>query len=31
MVGVEKQNEYNYIDFLVIMAYFLELKQKMDV
>jgi hypothetical protein len=31
MVGLENQNEYNGIDFFVIVAYFLEQKQKMDV
>jgi hypothetical protein len=31
MLGLENQNEYNRIDFLVIVAYFLERKQKMDV
>jgi hypothetical protein len=31
MVGLENQNEYNCIDFLVIVAYFLGQKQKMDV
>ena len=31
MVGLENQNEYNCIDFLVILAYFLGRKQKMDV
>jgi hypothetical protein len=31
MVGLENQNEYNCIDFLVIVAYFLGRKQKMDV
>jgi hypothetical protein len=31
MVGLENQNEYNWIDFLVIVAYFLGQKQKMDV
>jgi hypothetical protein len=31
MVGLENQNEYNRIDFFVIVAYFLGQKQKMDV
>jgi hypothetical protein len=31
MVGSENQDEYNCIDFLAIMAYFLGKKQKMDV
>jgi hypothetical protein len=31
MVGLENQNEYNCIDFLVIVAYFLGRKQKMGV
>jgi hypothetical protein len=31
MVGLENQNEYNCIDFLIIVAYFLGCKQKMDV
>jgi len=31
MVGLENQNEYNCIDFLAIVAYFMERKQKMDV
>ena len=31
MVGLENQNEYNCIDFRVIVAYFLGQKQKMDV
>jgi len=31
MVGLKNQNEYNGIDFLVIVAYFLGQKQKMDV
>ena len=31
MMGLENQNEYNCIDFLVIVAYFLWRKQKMDV
>ena len=31
MLDLENQNEYNRIDFLVIVAYFLERKQKMDV
>ncbi len=31
MVGLENQNEYNCIDFLIIVAYFLGQKQKMDV
>jgi hypothetical protein len=31
MVGLENQNEYNRIDFLVTVAYFLGQKQKMDV
>ncbi len=31
MVGFEIQKEYNGIDFLVIAAYFLGRKQKMDV
>jgi hypothetical protein len=30
MVGLDNQNEYNCIDFLVIVAYFLGRKQKMD-
>jgi hypothetical protein len=30
-VGLENQNEYNCIDFLVRLAYFLGRKQKMDV
>jgi hypothetical protein len=29
-VGFENQNEYNGIDFLVIVAYFQGRKQKMD-
>jgi len=31
MVGLENQNEYNCIEFLVIVAYFLGRKQKMNV
>jgi hypothetical protein len=31
MVDLENQNEYNCIDFFVIVAYFLRRKQKMDV
>jgi hypothetical protein len=31
IVGLKNQNEYNCIDFLVIVAYFLGQKQKMDV
>jgi len=31
MVGLENQNEYNCIDFLVILASFLGRKQKMDI
>jgi len=31
MVGLENQNKQNCIDFLVIVAYFLGRKQKMDV
>ncbi len=31
MVSLENQNEYNCINFLVIVAYFLGQKQKMDV
>jgi hypothetical protein len=31
MEGLENQNEYNCIDFLVIAAYFLGQKQKMNV
>jgi hypothetical protein len=33
MVGLENQNEYNCIDFLLILAYFMgrKQKQKMDV
>jgi len=31
MMGLENQNEYNCIDFFVIVAYFLGPKQKMDV
>ena len=31
MVGLENQNEYNCIDFLVIWAYFFGRKQKTDV
>jgi hypothetical protein len=31
MVGLENQNEYNGIDFLVIVAYFQGRKQKKDV
>jgi hypothetical protein len=31
MVGLENQNEYNCIDSLVIVAYFLGRTQKMDV
>jgi len=31
MMGLENQNENNCIDFLVIVAYFLGRKQKMDV
>jgi hypothetical protein len=30
MVGLENQNEYNCIDILVILAYFLGPDQKMD-
>jgi hypothetical protein len=31
IVGLKNQNEYNCIDFLIIVAYFLGQKQKMDV
>ena len=31
VVGLENHQEYNRIDFLVIAAYFLGRKQKMDV
>jgi hypothetical protein len=31
MVGLRNPNEYNCIDFFVIVAYFLGQKQKMDV
>ena len=31
IVGLKNQNEYNCIDFLVIVAYFLVRKSKMDV
>jgi hypothetical protein len=31
MVGLENQNEYKCIDFLVIVACFMGRKQKMDV
>jgi hypothetical protein len=31
IVGLENQNEYNWFDFLVILAHFLGRKQKMDV
>jgi hypothetical protein len=31
MVGLENKNEYKYIDFLAIAAYFPGLKQKMGV
>ena len=31
MVGLENQNEYNCIDFLVIVAYFLGRRQKKDI
>jgi len=31
MVGLENQYENNWIDFLVIVVYFLRQKQKMDV
>jgi len=30
-VGLENQNEYNFIDLLVIMTYFPGQKQKMDI
>jgi hypothetical protein len=30
MVGLENEKEYNCIDFLIIAAYFLGRKQKMD-
>ena len=30
MVGLENQNKNSYIDFLVIVAYFLGQKRKMD-
>jgi len=31
MLGLDNQNEYNCIDFLAIVVYFLGRKQKMDV
>jgi len=31
IMGLENQTKYNCIDFLVIVAYFLGQKQKMDV
>jgi hypothetical protein len=31
MMDLENQNEYNCIDFLVILAYFPGRKQKMDI
>jgi hypothetical protein len=30
MVGIEDQNEYNDIDFLIIVAHFIGQEQKMD-